>query len=47
MTAEFWKSDVGQRLLDVTLPALVEQLQRVAEALEALILIAAKKSLEG
>jgi hypothetical protein len=46
MTSEFWKSEVGQRLLDTTLPALVEQLKRIAEALESLILIAAKKNLE-
>ena len=47
MIAEFCKSEVGQRLLDATLPALVEQLKRIAEALEALILIAARKNLEG
>jgi hypothetical protein len=47
MSAEFWKSEVGQKLLGTTLPALVEQLKRIAEALESLILIAARKNLEG
>lgn len=47
MSPAFWESEVGQKLLDVTLPALVEQLKRIAEALESLILIAAKRNLEG
>jgi hypothetical protein len=46
MSDDFWKTQVGQRLLDTTLPALVEQLKRVAEALEALILLRAKRTLE-
>ncbi|MGH7298578.1 MAG: hypothetical protein ACRELB_26800 [Polyangiaceae bacterium] len=46
MSGDFWKTEVGQRLLDTTLPALVEQLKRIAEALEALILMLARKDLE-
>ncbi|HEY1698012.1 MAG TPA: hypothetical protein VGG39_37890 [Polyangiaceae bacterium] len=47
MSSEFWKTEIGQRMLDTTLPALVEQLKRIAEALEALILMLAKQNLEG
>jgi hypothetical protein len=45
MKVEFWQTPMGQRFYEDTLPGLVKQLERVAEALEALLAKRAKDEL--
>jgi|HubBroStandDraft_6_1064221.scaffolds.fasta_scaffold7517031_2 hypothetical protein len=43
--SDFWRSGMGHRFFEQTLPELVRQITRVADALEALIAIEAKRAL--
>jgi hypothetical protein len=46
MGPEFWQTPLGRRYYEHTLPDLAKQLQRIADALEALLERLAKKDPE-
>ena len=46
MGPEFWRTPMGHRYYEHTLPELARQLERVADALEALLARLAKRDLE-
>ena len=46
MPPEFFQTPMGRRFYEHTVPELVKQIERVAEALEAILAKVAKKELE-
>jgi hypothetical protein len=47
MGPQFFQTPMGRRYYEHTVPELAKQLERVADALEALLVRLAKKDLEG
>jgi len=47
MPPEFFQTPMGRRFYEHTVPELVKQIARVAEALEAILAKVAKNELEG
>ncbi|MGH7294587.1 MAG: hypothetical protein ACRELB_06635 [Polyangiaceae bacterium] len=45
MGPHFWQTHMGQRFFEHTLPDLARQIQRLAEAIEALVAQRARKEL--
>ncbi|HEY1697938.1 MAG TPA: hypothetical protein VGG39_37520 [Polyangiaceae bacterium] len=45
MGPEFWQTPMGRRFFEHTLPELIQQMTRLAEAIEALIAQRARKEL--
>lgn len=45
MSDGFWSTPVGTRFLEETVPALVKQMERIADALEGLLTKWAKREL--
>jgi hypothetical protein len=43
--SDFWRTGMGHKFFEHTLPELVRQITRVADALEALIALEAKRAL--
>ena len=46
MGPEFWQTPMGRRFYEHTMPEFVKQLERVANALEAILAKLARKELE-
>jgi hypothetical protein len=44
---DFWRTPMGRHFFEATLPDLVRQIARVADALEAILAKCARQELEG